>query len=90
MDQWIIIMLVVVALIAIGALVYWTTRGKQRKVEQQREEATEHRREAQSAAQRAGEAEVAARRQAEEAEREREQAVGLERKAAEADPDRRT
>jgi uncharacterized protein HemX len=88
MDNPLVIVLVVIAVIVIAAAIYWMTRGKARRLEQQRDRAADHREQAQGAAQRAGEAELAARRNAEEAERERERAVELEHKAAETDPDR--
>jgi uncharacterized protein HemX len=88
MDDPLVIVLVVIAVIVIAAGIYWITRGKARRLEHQRERTAEHRKNAQGAAQRAGEAELAARRHAEEAERERERAVELEHKAAETDPDR--
>lgn len=81
------IALIVLAVVVIGAAVYWMTRGKEQRLEQKRVEATEQRQEAQTAAQRAGEAEVAAKRHAQEAEAERERALELERKANETDPD---
>lgn len=88
MDNPLVIVLVVIAVIVIAAAIYWMTRGKGRRLEQQRDRAADHREQAQGAAHRAGEAELAARRNAEEAERERERAVELEHKAAETDPDR--
>ncbi len=88
MDDTLVIVLIVVAVLAIGAAIYWMTRGKEKRLEQQRETAAEHRQEAQIAAQRAGEAEVASRRHADAAEQERERALELERKANETDPDR--
>jgi flagellar biosynthesis/type III secretory pathway M-ring protein FliF/YscJ len=87
MDNPLVIVLVVIAVIVMAAAIYWMTRGKSRRLEQQRERAADHREQAQGAAQRAGEADLAARRNAEEAEREREHAVELEHKAAETDPD---
>ena len=87
MDTWVIV-LIVIAVIVIAAAVYWSTSGKAKKLEQQREQAAEHREEAHGAAQRAGEAELTARRHAEEAEREKARALELEHKAAETDPDR--
>ena len=90
MDGTLLVVLIVVAVLVIGAAIYWMTRGKERRLEQNRELAAENRQEAQTAAQRAGEAEVAARRHAEEAERERERALELEHKANETDPDHTT
>ncbi|MGH2776315.1 MAG: hypothetical protein ACRDJT_12895 [Actinomycetota bacterium] len=87
MDGWLIAVLVV-ALVVIGGLIYVAaTRGREKRLEQQRTTATEQRQEAQSAAQRAGEADLAANRHAESAERERERAVELEQRAAKTDPD---
>lgn len=87
MDGWLIAVLVV-ALVVIGGLIYFAaTRGREKRLEQQRTTATEQRQEAQSAAQRAGEADLAANRQAETAERERERAVEMEQQAAKTDPD---
>ncbi|MQB01731.1 MAG: hypothetical protein GEU78_15825 [Actinobacteria bacterium] len=88
MDDPLVIVLVVIAVVVIAGAIYWMTRGKARRLEHQREQTADHRRNARGAAQRAGEAELAARRHAEEAERERERAVELEHKAAETDPDR--
>lgn len=81
------ILLIVLAVVVIGAAVYWMTRGKERRLDQGRAEAAEQRQESQTAAQRAGQAEVAAKRHAQEAEAERERALELERKANETDPD---
>jgi len=87
MDGWLIAVLVI-ALVVIGGLIYVAaTRGKEKRLEQQRTTATEQRQEAQSAAQRAGEADLAANRHAEAAERERERAVEMEQRAAKTDPD---
>ena len=86
-DTLMWILIAVAALIVIG-LIYWFTAGKNRRLEQQRTTATEHREEAQLAAQRAGEADLVARRQQEAAEAERERALELQRKAEKVDPDR--
>jgi len=88
MDDWVTILLVVIALLVIAGIIYWATRGKERRLEQRRETAAEHRQEAQVAAQRAGQAEVDARRAEEAAEQERERAVSLQGKAEKVDPDR--
>lgn len=90
MDDWVTIVLIVLALIVVVGIIYWMTRGKERRLEQKREYAAEHRQEAQVAAQRAGQADVSARRQAEIAEQERQRAAELQREAAEKDPDTRT
>jgi type II secretory pathway pseudopilin PulG len=90
MEDPLVIGLVVVAVLLVVAAIYWFTKGKERKLEADREQAAEHRQEASAAAQRAGEAELTARRHAEEAEREKERALELERQAAEKDPDVRT
>lgn len=88
MDGWLIAVLVVVALVVIGGLIYLAAgRGREKRLEQQRTKAAEQRREAQSAAQRAGEADLAANRQAEAAQRERERAVEMEQQATKTDPD---
>jgi flagellar biosynthesis/type III secretory pathway M-ring protein FliF/YscJ len=87
MDTWLVIVLIV-ALVVVGALIYMAaTRGREKRLEQQRTAATEQRQEAQSAAQRAGEADLAANRQAERAKAERERAVEMEERAAKTDPD---
>lgn len=85
-----IYVLVLAAIVAVAAGIWWVTKGKEQRLDQHREQAATHREEAQTAAQRAGEAEVRARQQAEEAERERERAMELQRKADDADPDTRT
>jgi Tfp pilus assembly protein PilO len=90
MDGWLIAVLII-AVVVIGGLIYvGATRGRQKRLEQQRATATEQRQEAQSAAQRAGEADLAANRHAETAERERERAVEMEQRAAKTDPDTHT
>jgi flagellar basal body-associated protein FliL len=60
MDNPLVIVLVVIAVIVIAAAIYWMTRGKARRLKHQREQAADHWRDAQGAAQRAGEAELAA------------------------------
>lgn len=88
MDGWLITVLVVVGLVVIAGLAYVAaTRGRAKRVEQQRTAAAEQRQEAQSAAQRAGEADLAANRHAEKAQRERERAIEMEQQAAKTDPD---
>jgi type II secretory pathway pseudopilin PulG len=70
MPDWLVVVLIIVAVLVIAGIVYWAvTSGRRRRIESQREEAGEVRRQARLHAQQAGEADVAARRNAEEAER---------------------
>lgn len=89
MDDTLVWILIVLAVLVIIGIVYWMTKGRERRDEQRRETAEERRQEAQIAAQRAGQADVEARRSAQVAESERERAIELEEKAAAVDPDRR-
>jgi cytoskeletal protein RodZ len=50
MDDPLVIVLVVIAVIVIAAGIYWMTRGKARRLEHQRERTAEHRKNAQGAA----------------------------------------
>jgi flagellar biosynthesis/type III secretory pathway M-ring protein FliF/YscJ len=88
MDDTLMWILIAVAVLVVLFLIYWFVAGKNRRLEQRRETAAEHREEAQLAAQRAGEADLTARRQQEAAEAERERALELQRKAEKVDPDR--
>lgn len=89
MPEWLTIVLVIaVVLILIGAIWWAGTKGRDKKIQQQRETATKHREDARAAAHSAGEAELAARRQEEEADRARDRAAELEHEADKVDPDR--
>ncbi|MDQ3618684.1 MAG: hypothetical protein M3391_00960 [Actinomycetota bacterium] len=88
MPDWLIVVLVVAAVLIVGALAFGAMRkNREKQVVQRREQAEEHRQGAVGAAREAGEKDLAARRAAEEAERAREQSQELEQKAAETDPD---
>ena len=89
MDDTLVWVLIVIAVLVVIGVIYWMTKGREQRLEQRRETAAEHRQEAQIAAQRAGQADVESRRAGEAAEAERQRAVELEEKAAKADPDRR-
>ena len=88
MDDTLMWVLVAIGVLLVIGIIYWMTSGKERRLEQRRETATEHRQEAAQAAQRAGQADVEARRVSAAAETERERAIELEEKAAKVDPDR--
>lgn len=101
MDTWLIIVLVIVALIVLGAVFVGMRRQKESKLTEQRVEAGEHREqaetrsrqaevaeaEAEERAARAKREQLAADEQAERAERERASAQELHERAREVDPD---
>ena len=88
MDDWLIVVLVIAAVIVLGLIIWAATRRtREKRVEKRRAEATEHRQEAQVRAREAGAEELEARRHSEEARQRREQAEELEDRAAKRDPD---
>jgi uncharacterized protein HemX len=87
MDAIWIIVLVAVAIIIVGGIVFAGRQRREAQLEERRVEAQGHREEASSKARRAEQARLQAEEQAERAERERAEAEQLERKAAEIDPD---
>jgi flagellar biosynthesis/type III secretory pathway M-ring protein FliF/YscJ len=94
MDAWVWIVLAVIAVLVIAGIVFAATRGRQRRLESRREEASALRDRAEmrteQAEQRAAAAEQRRREadaHAEEAKREREAADAAARRADELDPD---
>jgi Tfp pilus assembly protein PilO len=87
MDTWLIIVIIVVAVVVLALLAWAVTRGRQRRLEGKRVEATELRQEAQSRVQRADERQALAEEQAERARRERAEAESRLERADEVDPD---
>ncbi len=85
-TAWIIV-IVVAALIALGALAFAGRRRSEQVREERRGEAQEHREEARTTSRRAEQARLEAEEQAERARREQETARELEEKAARIDPD---
>jgi uncharacterized protein HemX len=83
---WIIV-LIAVAIIIVGGIVWYGRQRKEAQLEERREEAAATRDEAAAKARRAEQARLQAEEQAERAERERAEAAELERRAAEVDPD---
>ena len=87
MDAIWIIVLVAVAIIVVGGIVFAGRQRREAQLAERREEAQEHRDEAGSKARRAEQARLQAEEQAERAQRERDEAAELERRADEIDPD---
>ena len=87
MDTWLIIVIVVAAALVVALLLWGVVRGRERKLEQRREEAGAHREQSELRARQAEEREVAAREELDRAERERAVARGHAKRADELDPD---
>jgi uncharacterized protein HemX len=87
MDTWLIIVIVVAAALGIALLLWAVVRGRKRRLEQRREEASAHREQSELRARQAEEREVAAREELDRAERERALARGHAARADEIDPD---
>jgi F0F1-type ATP synthase membrane subunit b/b' len=87
MSTWGIVVIVVAAVVLVAIVAYALTRGRARRLEQQRAEAQDVRTEARAKARQAEQARLAAEEQAEQARRQQNEAVALQQKANEVDPD---
>jgi flagellar biosynthesis/type III secretory pathway M-ring protein FliF/YscJ len=87
MDTWLIIVIVVAAAVVVALLLWGVVRGRERRLEQRRDEASAHREQSELRARQAEEREVAAREELDRAERERAVAQGHATRADEIDPD---
>lgn len=87
MDTWLIVVLAVAAVLLVGAVLWALSRSKDRRLEERRVEAGEHREKAELQSLRAREREAAAQDELDRAENEREVAQAHARRADEIDPD---
>jgi hypothetical protein len=87
MDTWLIVVIALAAVLAVGVVVWALERGRARKLEERRAEAGEHREEAELRAIRARERREAAEAELERADREHAVAQAHARRADELDPD---
>jgi flagellar biosynthesis/type III secretory pathway M-ring protein FliF/YscJ len=87
MDTWLIIVIAVAAVLVAGIVLWLLSRSKERRLEERRVEAGEHREKAELQSLRAREREAAAQEELERAQDEREVAQAHARRADEIDPD---
>jgi F0F1-type ATP synthase membrane subunit b/b' len=87
MNTWIIVLIVIGALVLLGALAYAVVRGRERRTEQRREEAAGRREEAEAVERQAAERQREAEQQLARAQQARAVARGHARAADELDPD---
>jgi hypothetical protein len=83
METWVWVLIVVAALILLALLVFWLTKGREKRHEQKRAEADELRLEADRGLSEAGRREAASRERAERAQEEQAEAERLQREADE-------
>ncbi|MGH3022657.1 MAG: hypothetical protein ACRDNI_03280 [Gaiellaceae bacterium] len=87
MDTWLIVVIAVAAVLVAGLVLWALSRSKERKLEERRAEAGEHREKAELQELRARERETAAQEELDRAQNEREVAQAHTRRADEVDPD---